>query len=50
MTFAGKMLIAAGVIFLLGVIAKIVRLQQQSKEIEKTLDYSKMKEWEEEDD
>jgi hypothetical protein len=31
-------------------IAWIVRLQRKSREIEKTLDYSKMKEWKDEDE
>ncbi|MDZ7786972.1 MAG: hypothetical protein U5K73_02195 [Halofilum sp. (in: g-proteobacteria)] len=31
-------------------IAWIVRLQRRSREIEKTLDYSKMKEWKDDDE
>ena len=31
-------------------IAWIVRLQRRSREIEKTLDYSKMKEWKDDED
>ncbi len=50
MTWATKLLIAAGIIFVLGIVSKIRTLQRRSKEIEKTLDYSKMKEWEDEDD
>lgn len=31
-------------------VAWIVRLQRRSREIEKTLDYSKMKEWKDDDE
>jgi len=50
MALTAKLLIAALVIFVIGVFARIQQLQQRSKDIEKTLDYSKMKEWEDEDD
>lgn len=34
----------------LGLVGRLVGLFRQSREIEKTLDYSKMVEWEDEDD
>ena len=37
-------------LFSLGVFARVRNLMRISKEIESKLDYSKMKEWEEEDD
>ena len=52
MSLAAKLVIAALVIFVIGVFARIRQLNQRSQEIEKTLDYSKMEEWhdDEEDD
>ena len=38
------------VVFAVGVFVRIRKLMQISKEIESKLDYSKMKEWEDEDD
>ncbi|NNF17076.1 MAG: hypothetical protein HKN70_10035 [Gammaproteobacteria bacterium] len=50
MTLAAKLLVAGIVFFLIGVVARIVQLQQRSREIEKTLDYSKMKEWDDDEE
>lgn len=50
MTWPTILLLVAGVVFILGIFSKISTLQRRSKEIEKTLDYSKMEEWEDEDD
>lgn len=50
MSLAAKLLIAALVIFVIGVFARIRQLNQRSREIEKTLDYSKMKKWQDEDE
>lgn len=37
-------------VFAVGVVARIRALSKQSAEIHKTLDYSKMKKWEDDDD
>ena len=49
MTLTAKLVLGAIVFFAVGVVARIVQLQRRSREIEKTLDYSKMTEWEEDD-
>ncbi|MEM7081452.1 MAG: hypothetical protein AAF465_01775 [Pseudomonadota bacterium] len=38
------------IVFLLGVYSRVRKLMEVSKKIESTLDYSKMKEWEDDDD
>ena len=45
-----KVLIAAGVFALIALIGRLVALFRQSREIEKTLDYSRMRKWEDDDD
>ena len=42
--------IALAVVFVLVFASKMLRLFRQSRDVEKTIDYSKMKEWEDEDD
>ena len=49
MTLIAKLVLAAIVFFVIGVVARIVQLQRRSREIEKTLDYTKMEKWEDED-
>jgi len=45
-----KLVLGAIALFAVGVVFRVISLTKKSKEIEKTLDYSKMKEWEDEDD
>lgn len=50
MDSALKVFIVIAVIAAIGFVGRMVKLFRQSKAIEKTLDYSKMREWEEEED
>ena len=45
-----KILIGIAILAVLGFVGRLVQLFRQSDAIEKTLDYSKMREWEDEDD
>lgn len=45
-----QILIAVGILALLGLVGRLLALFRQSREIEKTLDYSRMRKWEEDDD
>ncbi len=42
--------IVVAIFFALGLVGKLLGLSRRSKEIEKTLDYSKMKEWEDDEE
>ena len=50
MNDATKVLIVVAVLAAVAFVGRLVQLFRQSKRIEKTLDYSKMKEWEEDED
>ncbi len=45
-----QILIGVGVLAALALVGRLITLFRQSDRIEKTLDYSKMKKWEDDDD
>ena len=50
MDTATKVFIAIAALAALGFVGRLIQLFRQSRAIEKTLDYSKMREWEDDDD